>query len=173
MYKLALGTLLLTIGAEEYAERYDLLWDFYVWACPGINMWGVAIIEPILEGGVCIAVAISWQYVYSEGRPAKYQQTLLFFFIGALLATIVLVLAISEGRLGEGATGQVCIVLFVYMMTLRPLVEHCLVMLLLVFVGFVAKILASGNQCDVIADVAMVFATIGLGMGAAFAALER
>jgi adenylate cyclase len=173
VYKLALGTLLLTIGAEEYAERYDLLWDFYVWACPGIDVWGVAILEPILEGGACLAVMLCWPYAYAEGRPMLYRRSLLMFFFGSLVVTVLTVLIMAEGELGKCATGQLVMVMFIYMMTLRPLVKHCVVMGFIVAACFLIKILASGIQCDVIADVAMVSATIYIGLGAAVAAVER
>ena len=173
-YKLALGTVLLSVGPAEYSARaYDLFWDFYLWACPGLSPWGVAVVEPILEGGCCVAVVLSWPYVYAEGSPMRYRRNLLFFFFGALLATVLMVLFMAEGELGKCATGQIVLVMFVYMMTLRPLVKHCAVMGFVVFVCFVGKTVASGIQCDVIADVAMVAATIFLGLGAAVAALER
>lgn len=173
VYKLALGTVLLNIGPEEYAIQYDLLWDFYLWACPGMDLWVVAILEPILEGGACLVVVLCWPYAYSEGRPMHYRRNLLIFFYCSLVTTVLTVLFMAEGPLGKCATGQVVMIMFIYMMTLRPLLRHCMVMGFLVAVCFFGKILASGIQCDVIADVAMVAATIYVGLGAAVAAVER
>jgi len=88
-YKLALGAVLLSLGPEEYGTRaYEFFWDFYLWACPGLSPWGVALVVPLLEGGCCVAVALSWSYAYAEGRPMRTRRNLLFCFFGALLTTV-------------------------------------------------------------------------------------
>ena len=173
VYKLVLGIIFVRQGVAEYERRrLDLLWDFQLWAC-GIDEWTIAIFEPLLEGGACLAVAVCWPYAYGEGRPTRYRQYLLFSLLAALLTTVLMVLFLVDGPLGKCATGQLCLVIFAYMLPLRPLAKHCMVMGSIVAACFTIKILLSGIQCDVIADVAMVSATMWLGVGAALLALER
>ena len=174
VYKLALGAVLVRQGPAEYERRrLDLLWDFQFWACPGLDQWTIAIVEPLVEGGACLGVAVCWPYAYGEGRPTRYRQYLLFALLAALLATVLLVLFLIEGPLGKCATGQLSLVLFAYVIPLRPLVKHCVIMGSVVAGCFTFKILLTGIQCDVIADVSMVSATMWLGVGAALLALER
>jgi len=173
VYKLVLGIILVRQGAAEYERRrLDLLWDFQLWAC-GIDEWTMAVFEPLLEGGACFVAAVCWPYAYGEGRPTRYRQYLLFALLAALLTTVLLVLFVVEGPIGKCATGQLCLVMFVYMLPLRPLVKHCVVMGSIVAGCFTLKILLTGIQCDVVADVAMVSAIMWLGLGAALSALER
>ena len=173
-YKLALGAVLLSLGPEEYGTRaYEFFWDFYLWACPGLSPWGVALVVPLLEGGCCVAVALSWSYAYAEGRPMRTRRNLLFCFFGALLTTVLIVLFMAEGELGKCAAGQLNLVVFIYAMTLRPLVKHCIVMGAVVLVCFVGKVVASGIQCDAIGDLAMVAAMVLHGVGAAVVAVEQ
>jgi hypothetical protein len=174
VYKIVLGIVLVRQGPAEYERRrLDLLWDFQFWACPGLDQWTIAVVQPLLEGGACLGVAVCWPYAYGEGRPTRYRQYLLFALLAALLTTVLLVLFLVEGPLGKCATGQLCLVLFVYIIPLRPLVKHSVVMCSVVAGCFTFKILLTGIQCDVIADVAMVSATMWLGVGAALSALER
>jgi hypothetical protein len=173
VYKLVLGIILVRQGIEEYERRrLDLLWDFQFWAC-GMDEWTITIFEPLLEGGACLVAAVCWRYAYGEGLPTRYRQYLLFALLAALLTTVLLVLFLAKGPLGKCATGQLCLVLFAYMLPLRPLVKHCMVMGTIVAGCFTLKILLTGIQCDVIADVAMVSATMWMGVGAALSALER
>jgi hypothetical protein len=172
--KIIFGLVLLNVGTQAYSARFDVVWDFYLWACPGISLWGVAIWQPVLEGGTCFAVLICWPYAYTyETRCVQHQRNLLFFFLGALLANTLFVLFLNDAPVGKCASGQWIHVLFVYIVTLRPLVQHCLVMACCFYICLLGKILASGIQCEAIADVAMVAAIVWLGLGAVIAAIER
>jgi hypothetical protein len=172
-FKLAFGILLLHQGPAEYERRrMDILWDFQFWACPGIDPWAVAIVEPLLEGGACLGVAICWPYAFGKGRPKWYRHFLFPALLGALLATILLVLFLVKGPVGKCATGQLCLVMFFYFIPLRPLLKHYVVFGSVVTGCFIFKIVQSGIQCDVIADVAMVSGILWLGVGAILSALS-
>ena len=173
-FKLAFGILLLHKGPAEYERRrMDILCDFQFWACPGIDPWAVAIVEPLLEGGACLGVAICWPYAFGQGRPTWYRHFLFLALLGVLLATILFVLFQVKGPVGKCATGQLCLVMFFYFIPLRPLLKHYVVFGSVVTGCFIFKIVQSGIQCDVIADVAMVVSVLWLGVGAILSALER
>ena len=172
-YTCVFGVVLLSVGLEEYKVRFELFWDFYLWSCPGRSLAATALVEPIIQGSVCLAVALCWVYAFREGSATYHRRNLLVAFLFALVVTVLVVLFDQKGELGKCATGQLCLILLIFIVPLRPLVAHSIAMCGLLIVGFTARILISGIQCDTIGDVAMISAMVALNLGSTVAANER
>ena len=68
-YRLAFGLVLLNVGMERYEDRFENYWDFYFWACPQKELWDATIVEPVLQGLVCLAVVVCGTFIFRNGQP--------------------------------------------------------------------------------------------------------
>jgi len=172
IYKIALGTVLRNVGREEF-QQFEDWWDFYLWSCPRRSVVAATVVIPVLEGGACLAVAAAWPYVYADGRPVIYRRNLNFAFLAALVATVFAVLFSDTGPLGMCASGQLCLILFIFIMPLRPLVMQCVACCLVAFLGFFIRLSMSGIECIAVFDGAVSVAVVLLVIVGTVAADER
>jgi len=175
IYKCALGVVLLRVGVDEYSARFELLWDFYLWSCSRPSLLSTAIVQPVVEGAACLALALCWRRAFGEGRNAttRYMRNLVLSFLAILVFTVLLALFDQDGKIGKCATGQLCMVLLIFVVPLRPLVAHSIAICGVVLAAFTIRILTGGIQCDTVGDVAMIFAMMCLNLGTTVAEHER